>query len=197
MRRWVWVSSALAPLLLIGGWTLAQSRQPHGYDAARDTISALAAHGAADPWIMTAGLAGLGASHVITAAGFWAPGRVARAILAAGGAATVLVAASPQPAAAHVPAAAIAFVALAIWPAFASRTSVRWGRWWTFALLVVLAWFAVELVAGTLLGLSERVLSGAEALTPIGIILAWRRGRDRRIHLIHGRGPTVQIDQCE
>ena len=29
-------------MLLSGGWTLAAARQPHGYDAVRDTISALA-----------------------------------------------------------------------------------------------------------------------------------------------------------
>jgi hypothetical membrane protein len=174
MRRWVWVSSALAPMLLIGGWTLAQSRQPYGYDPTRDTISALAAHGAADAWIMTAGLAGLGASHLITAAGWWAPGRAARGMLAAGGAATVVVSASPQPAAAHVPAAAIGFVALAIWPAFALRSSVRSGRWLTLVLLALLAWFAIALIAGTLVGVSERALAGAEALTPIGVVVASR-----------------------
>lgn len=188
MRRWVWVSSALAPLMLIGGWTLAQSRQPHGYDPARDTISALAAHGAADPWIMTAGLCGLGISHVVTAAGFWAPGRLARAVLAAGGSATVVVAGSPQPSVVHVPAAAIGFVALAIWPAFAPRSSVRWGHWVTLALLGVLAWFALALFAGKLVGLSERALAGGEALTPIVIIIATRRRKavkdlpDRRPH---------------
>ncbi len=177
MRRWVWVSSALAPLMLIGGWTLAQSQQPHGYDPTRDTISALAAHGAADSWIMTAGLAGLGVSHVVTAAGFWLPGRLARAVLAAGGSATVVVAGSPQPSAAHVPAAAIGFLALALWPAFALRSSLRWGRWMTLALLTMLACFALALFAGKLVGLSERVLAGGEALTPIVIIIATRRRR--------------------
>jgi hypothetical membrane protein len=175
MRWWAWVSSALAPLLLIGGWTLAQSRQPDGYDPTRDTISALAAHGATDAWIMTAGLAGLGASHLITAAGFWAPGRMSRAALAVGGAATVVVSASPQPAAAHAPAAAVGFVALAIWPAFAPRGSFRSGRWSTLALLALLACFVIALVAGKLVGVSERALAGAEAITPIGLVVEWRQ----------------------
>jgi hypothetical protein len=177
MRCWVWVSSGLAPLMLIGGWTLAQSRQPHGYDPMRDTISALAAHGAPDSWIMTAGLAGLGVSHVVTAAGFRVPGHLARAVLAAGGSATVVVAGSPQPSAAHVPAAAIGFLALAIWPAFVPRNSIRWGHWMTLALLAVLAWFAAALFTGKLVGLSERALAGTEALTPIVIILASRAER--------------------
>jgi hypothetical membrane protein len=170
MRRWVWMSSALAPVLLIGGWTLAQSRQPVGYEARRDTISALAAHGAADAWIMTIGLAGLGVSHLVTAAGFEASGLAARAILAAGGVATVVVSASPQPAAAHVPAAVIGFVMLAVWPAFVPRACFRSGRSASLALLALLAWFAIALGAGTLVGVAERALAGAEALTPIVIV---------------------------
>jgi hypothetical membrane protein len=177
MRPWVWVSAALAPVFLIGGWTLAQSRQPSGYDPVRDTISALAAHGATDAWIMTIGLAGNGASHLITAAGFRAPGLVARAILALGGVATIAVAASPQPAAGHVPAATIGFVALALWPALTARTAVPAGRWVTLALLVLLSWFAIALATGTWVGVSERALAGAEALTPIALVVAWRRTR--------------------
>jgi hypothetical membrane protein len=176
MRRWVWVSAVAAPLFLIGGWSLAQTRQPDSYNAVRDTISALAARGANDPWIMTAGLAGLGASYVITAAGFWTLGRVARTVLAVGGAATIAVAASPQPSPAHVPAAAIGFVALAIWP-FGLGHRVGAARWVAVALLALLAWFGIALETGSLVGLSERALAGAEALTPIWALVARRSGR--------------------
>ena len=172
MRSWVWVSLILAPLFLIGGWTLAQARQPEGYAAARDTISALAARGATDRWIMTAALAGLGASYVITAAGYWTLGRVARALLAVGGAATVVVSASPQPSAGHVPAAVIGFIALAIWPAFGRGSRFRSCRWVTLVLVALLAWFALALATGNSVGVSERALAGAEALTPIGITIA-------------------------
>ena len=78
MRTWAVVSASVAPIALIGGWTLAATRQPAGYDPVRDTISALAARHAADPWIMTAGLAVLGACHVVTAAGLTDVGRPAR-----------------------------------------------------------------------------------------------------------------------
>lgn len=177
MRQWVWFSAALAPLLLIGGWSLAQSRQPRGYDAVRDTISALAAHNATDAWIMTAALAGLGASYLITAAGFRASGRAARAVLAVGGAATVVVAASPQPAVAHVPAATLAFLALAIWPGFMPR-SFGSDRWLSLVLVILLAWFGTAIALNSLVGLSERVLAGAEALAPIALVAA----RHRRHH---------------
>ena len=43
--------------------------QPPGYSPMRDTISALAALGARDRWLMTSALAGLGTSHIITALG--------------------------------------------------------------------------------------------------------------------------------
>jgi hypothetical membrane protein len=171
MRRWAWFSAALAPVLLIGGWTVAQSRQPAGYDALRDTISALAARGATDAWIMTAGLAGLGACHLITAAGFQTAGRAARAMLALGGAATVVVAASPQPAAAHVPAAVVGFIALAAWPALMRRTLGSY-RWWALVLLAFLAWFGIAVAIDSLVGLSERVLAGAESLAPITLFVA-------------------------
>lgn len=171
MRRWVWVSAITAPLFLIGGWSLAQTRQPDSYDAVRDTISALAARGARDPWIMTLALAGLGVSYVITAAGFWTLGRVSRTILAVGGAATIAVAASPQPSTAHVPAAAIGFVALAIWP-IGLRDRVRAARWVVITLLALLAWFGIALAAASLVGFSERILAGAEALTPIWALVA-------------------------
>jgi hypothetical membrane protein len=184
VRTWGWISAIAAPLLLIGGWTLAQTRQPESYAATRDTISALAARGATDRWIMTAALAGLGASYLVTAAGFWTLDRPARALLAVGGAATIVVSASPQPSAAHVPAAALGFVALAIWP-FALGRGFPPGRWVTAVLLALLTWFAVALTTGKLVGASERALAGAEALSPIGILAAatWycpRASRARR-----------------
>jgi hypothetical protein len=120
---WALASAAGAPVLLIGGWTLAGALQPAGYRATTDTISALAAHGATDRWLMTGALAGLGGCHLITALGLRPAARSGRLALAAGGAATLLVAAFPQPAHgssdAHVAAATSAFFALALWPAFA------------------------------------------------------------------------------
>jgi hypothetical protein len=44
-------------------------------------------------------------------------------------------------------------------------------------LLALLAWFAIALIAGTLVGVSERALAGAEALAPIGIVVASRPRR--------------------
>ncbi|MCM0678401.1 DUF998 domain-containing protein, partial [Micromonospora phytophila] len=121
---WALFSAAAAPVFLIGGWTLGAARQPDGFDQVGGTISALAAVGAADRWIMTLGLVGLGLCHCVTAAGLRPAATGGRVLLALGGVATLAVAAFPLPAGAggstpHGLAAAVAFGALALWPALA------------------------------------------------------------------------------
>ncbi len=129
MRGAALYSSAAAPVLLIGGWLLAESRQPAAFDPLRDAISDLAAIGAADREIMTVALAGVGLAHLVTAWGLTEASKVGRAVLGVGGAATVLVAVFPLPggggsSGAHTAAATTAFVALAVWPFFgAAKTS--------------------------------------------------------------------------
>jgi hypothetical membrane protein len=181
--RWVvLVSSALAPVFLVGGWTLAARRQPAGYDSTRDTISALAAVGAPDRWVMTTGLVGLGVCHLVTALGLGPVSTVGRVMLAVGGVATLLVAAFPLPregsSAAHAVAALVAFVALTLWPAFA-RYPTHGGLAATVVLAVLLGWFGVELFgAGARIGLSERVLAGAQSLWPFCVAVALTRSPD-------------------
>jgi hypothetical membrane protein len=179
MRRWVVVSAGAAPLALIGGWSVAAARQPAGYDPVRDTISALAARDASDSWIMTTGLAVLGVCHIVTAAGLSEAGVAARTLLAAGGAATLVVAAQPQPAAGHVPAATVGFVALALWPAVTAVPDRHVSRAASIVLVALLGWLAVELRGGHLLGLSERVLAGAEALWPLAVVVSLLARRRR------------------
>jgi len=40
MPWWASLSAAMAPVFLVGGWTLAAALQPAGYNSVRDTISA-------------------------------------------------------------------------------------------------------------------------------------------------------------
>jgi hypothetical protein len=49
---WGVVSAVAAPVLLIGGWTVAAGLQPR-FDPVADTVSALAAIGATDRWVMS------------------------------------------------------------------------------------------------------------------------------------------------
>lgn len=187
--RWAVLSSAGAPIMLIGGWTVGAAQQPAGFDSVRDTISALAASGASDRWIMTTGLGGLGVCHVVTALGLRPAALPGRLLLATGGVATFLVAAFPQPergsSPVHVLAAATAFGALSVWPALAWRRGRRGllrppvsiGA--AVALLGLLGWFTVELYGGggELVGLTERLLAGSQALWPLSVVLAARQSR--------------------
>lgn len=190
---WALIPATAAPILLIGGWTLAAARQPGGFDAVRDTISALAARDATDRWIMTAGLAGLGVAHLGTAAALRSAARPGRLLLALGGLATLAVAAFPQPgreggSTPHVVAAGVCFVALALWPALAAPAGARAARQWACGgaalLLALLGWFAVEFfLDGPRIGLSERMVAGAEALAPLVAVLSARAAgtRTRRV----------------
>ena len=186
---WGVLSSAAAAVLLAGGWTVAAMLQPGSFDQVTQTISALAAHGATDRWVMTLALLCVGACHVITGLALRpaaAPGRI---LLMAGGVATVLVASYPVPAGGgrsvpHTVAAAVAFLALAVWPVAGGRrgAAVPWvlrpavcaGA--SAALLCLLGWFCLELVTGGMqLGLAERVAAEAQALWPLAVVIACYR----------------------
>ena len=190
VAKWAWISSGAAPILLIGGWTFAASRQPASYDAVRDTISALAAHGASDRWIMTSALVGVGVCHVTTSIGLRAVRRRARGIYFVGGIATVLVAAFPQPSVgnslAHSVSATVAITALSIWPLAARgrpAATALLGRFAATASTAVMAglslWFVGELHGGVR-GLAERAATGAQALWPFFVVVGVERSRRQR-----------------
>lgn len=186
---WGLVSSAAAPVLLTGGWTVAAGLQPRSFNAVTGTISALAAQGAADRWVMTLVFVVVGVCDVVTGLALRpaaAPGRV---ILIAGGVAGLLVAANPEPASGgslpHAVWAAAGFAALTAWPAGAWRRAplvppgLRPAVSVTAAgvLVGLLAWFATELVTGAgQAGLAERVLAGMQAVWPLAVVLSCRPG---------------------
>jgi hypothetical protein len=60
------LSAVVAPVLLIGGWTVAAGLQPGSFNPVAGTISALAARDAADRWVMTLALGAVGACYVLT-----------------------------------------------------------------------------------------------------------------------------------
>ena len=189
-------TATLAPVGMIGGWTLTQALEPW-FDPLRGTISALAIGPVQHSWVMTAGLALTGLGHLGTAVGLRSAAPAGRVLLALGGIGALAVAAFPTDVAPtqHALAAAIAFGALSLWPAGAWRR--RWaGRPWVLApgtsfavtgvLLALLGWFAfgVPQIGGeTLTGLAERVLAGAQVLWPLAVVLVIvRGGRNRARH---------------
>ena len=183
---WALLSSAAAPAVLIGGWTLGAQRQPENYDSTVATISSLAAQGATDRWLMTVALLGVGVCHCITALGLSWASSAGRVVLGLGGLATVLVAVFPLPvtgaAPAHAGAAAVAFMALAVWPVLACRRDGRGPVTLqpvvsvaaAVALLALVAWFGGTLSTGGRVGLAERSAAGAQACWPLVAVLSSR-----------------------
>jgi hypothetical membrane protein len=190
---WGVVSSAAAPALLAGGWTVAAALQPRPFDAVTTTISALAAIGADDRWVMTVALLAVGVCDVVTGLALRPAAAPGRLILIVGGLAGVLVAANPEPARGgsltHGLWATIGFIALASWPAGSWRQgpSVPFGLRPAVAaaasgtLLCLLVWFGAELITrGGRIGLAERVLTEAQAIWPLVVILTcWRLSATR------------------
>ena len=176
------VSATAAPLLLIGGWTIAAALQPEGFDSARDTISELAGLGARDRWVMTLALLALGCCHIATAIGLRAAAKPGRIILAIGGLATIGVGLLPlqvdSPTPSHAVAAGISFGALAIWPWGARRAKVD-ANWVlrrgaaavaTVGMVGLVIAFIVLDATTELGGAAERFAAAAEALWPLTVV---------------------------
>lgn len=184
---WGLISSAAAPVLLSGGWTVAARLQPPSYDPVADTVSALAALGACDRWVMTLAFVAVAVCEFATGLALRPAGPLGRLILMAGAVAGVLVAASPEQSGGslrHAIWAAAGLGALAAWPAGAWRRgpAVPWplrpmaAACAAVVLLVLLAWFAVEVITGGgHAGLAERVLGVAQATWPFAVAVACRR----------------------
>jgi hypothetical protein len=189
---WGVLSSAAAPVLLVGGWAVAAGLQPRSIDPVTSTISALAADGAADRWVMTLVLLAVGACDVVTGLALRPGALPGRLILIAGGIAGLLVAANPEPARGgsgpHALWATIGFIALTVWPVGGLRLGPSVPRGLrpavsfaaTGTLLSLLVWFGLELVTGgRQVGLAERVLTEAQALWPLAVVLTCRQSTRR------------------
>jgi len=182
---WGAVSAVAAPVLLIGGWTVAAGLQPR-YDPVADTVSALAAIGATDRWVMSLVFVVVGACYIVTALALRPAKTSGRMVLIAGAIAGMLVAANPEHAGGfgsvpHFVFASLGFAGLTLWPAAAARKGpeVPWGLRSASAVAAVavqfalLAWFGTELiVAGGQVGLAERVMGAAQAIWPLAVVLS-------------------------
>jgi hypothetical membrane protein len=184
---WGVISSAAAPVLLIGGSTVAAGLQPR-FDPVADTVSALAAIGATDRWVMNLVFLLVGACYILTALALRPARTPGRLILIAGAIAGMMVAAYPEHSGGfgsvpHFICASIGFAGLTLWPAWASRhgTDVPWGLRPSpaaaavaaqFALLV---WFGAELIlAAGQVGLAERAVGTVQAAWPLAVVLSCR-----------------------
>jgi hypothetical membrane protein len=189
--RWATVSTALAPLAMIGAWLVAETLQPPAYSPLHSSISGLAALGATDRWIVTGALYLVGACYLVTAACL--PGlRVsARIVLLIAGISSVGIADSPQPVQGtnpqHLFWTSLGAVAIAVWPAFTggrapSRPLIlrpRGAAAVTAVSVALLVWLVAETQGGSSLGLAERLVTGTQVAWPFIVILALRTARVR------------------
>ena len=187
---WGVVSSAAAPVLMVGGWTVAAGLQPR-FDPVADTVSALAAQGATDRWVMTLTFVVVGVCYVLTALALRPAGTAGRLILITGAVAGMLVAANPERVGdaypwGHIIWASIGLVGVTAWPAGAWRrgSGVPWALRPAVAaaavavLLALVVWFGAELITGSgQAGLAERVAGAAQACWPLAVVLSCCRPR--------------------
>jgi hypothetical membrane protein len=200
---WGVVSSVAAPVLMAGGWTAAAALQPHSYNQVADTVSALAAVGAPDRWVMTLTFLVVAACDVVTGLALRPARAAGRLILIAGAVAGLLVAANPEQPGTNYPLPHIIFgaagcIALVAWPAGAWRRgpSVPWGLRPAVSaaavavLLVLLAWFGTELItAGGQAGLAERIFGAGQGLWPLAVVVSCRQAA-RTARLGHAPSPS-------
>ncbi|MFF0273585.1 DUF998 domain-containing protein [Streptomyces sp. NPDC004330] len=201
--RWALLSSGCAPLLLAGGWAVAALLEGPAYDPATDTISVLAAHGAAGSWVMTGAFLALGVCHLLTAWGLRPAARAGRLALAGGGIAALGVALVPAPSSGgslnHGAVVVVGFTLLAVWPVLAA---VRGGGPWglrlrpsvtvTAVMALGAVWFLVEMNRQGAAGVAERLVTCLQSTWPLVVVASCLRfgasrpvpgGEDRR-----GRG---------
>jgi hypothetical protein len=208
---WTVMTAGAAPALLVLGFLVAATLQPISYDPLRDTISALAARRTADPWVMTAAIAAVGACYLVTALGLSPARWFGRLALAGGGIATLSIAAFPMPLHGYSRPHALAVIAacttMCAWPMLAAHRQHR-VRVLTIAPNVaasavtfgLIMWFTFEMNGGQL-GLAERCAAPALWLFPVAI--GARRAvlpdeaveRDGGARVGEGPGGLVDLDR--
>jgi Protein of unknown function (DUF998) len=180
---WGVASAVIAPFALIVGWTIAADLQPGQFNAVSRSISTLAAYGATDRWVMTTALFVVSACNLITGLGLRPAALQGRVLLVAGGLFGILVALNPEAIGGgsirHEVAAGISCAAMTAWPLFARRPE-PWAPaglrpdvrlWATITISAIVVWYCAEAaLGGDMIGLAERVLTGAQTVWPLTVV---------------------------
>jgi hypothetical membrane protein len=205
LARWAVISTALTPLVMTGGWLVAEALQPPSYSPLHDSISGLAALGATDRWIVTGALFLVGACYLATAGCLPRLRRPARIVLLIAGISSIGIAFSPQPVvgsnAMHLVWTCLGAAAITVWPAFtASRApspplilQARTAVAVTVVFLVLSAWLIAETQHGSALGLTERLVSGIQITWPFIVALALSRQQEPRTPTASGSAATQHV----
>jgi Protein of unknown function (DUF998) len=150
---WAVVSAGLSPVLLTGGWLVADAFQPASYSPIRKTVSVLAGHAGTDRWIMTTALLLVGGCNFVTAAGLTGVRLPARILLLVAGLSSIGIAASPEPVAGSTPQHLV---------------------WTSLGEVTIAVWLVIETQGGSVLGLAERLTSSIQITWPFIVALALR-----------------------
>ncbi len=185
---WAVGTALLAPVVLVGGWLIADAIQPASYSPMRQTMSVLAGQSGTDRWVMTAALLLVGGCQIATGAGLTAVRMPARVLLVLTGLSTLGIAGTPEPAtgptSSHLAFAVSCVVTTAVWPVLVARHTA--ARSWILSVYgcatvtVVFAglscWLLIAARAGGGdLGLAERLTSAVLGLFPLVVALALRQ----------------------
>jgi hypothetical protein len=185
---WAIGTALLTPVVLVGGWLIADALQPTSYSPMRQTMSVLAGHSGTDRWVMTAALLLVGSCQIATGAGLTGTGMPARILLILTGLSTLGIAATPEPATGptsrHLVFAVSCVVMTAVWPVLVARRGP--AQSWILsvcgcaAVTVVFAglscWLLIAAQDGAGdLGMVERLTSAVQGLFPLVVALASRQ----------------------
>lgn len=189
MPWWGVASSVLAPVILIGGWTLAADLQPVPFNAIQRSISALGAVGMPDRWVIAVTLLGVGVCHATTGLALRPAAEAGRTLLIIGGISSILIAVNPQPSGggslAHEAFSLLGVVVMTAWPLAAVRRELgapvglrpSAAVAVTAFTLALLVWFSIELFHGPELGLAERTVTADQSIWPLLVVLSVRWAR--------------------
>jgi hypothetical membrane protein len=179
----------LAPVLLIGGWTVAADLQPTPFDAVSRSISSLAAEGMPYRWFITSALLGVGICNFVTGLALRPAAEAGRILLILGGVCSMLIAAYPQHrhsgSPEHEAFSFIGVVLMTVWPLAAVRRDPdapyclqpRVANLAVLFNLGLLVWFTAELFNGPLLGLAERAVTADQSMWPLAVVVSVIAGR--------------------
>jgi Protein of unknown function (DUF998) len=189
---WVVGTALLGPVVLVGGWLVADALQPTSYSPMRQTMSVLAGHSGTDRWVMTGALLLVGSCQIATGAGLTAVRVPARILLIMTGLSTVGIAATPEPVTGptwrHLAFAASCVVTTAVWPVFVARRppapswimSVHGCAMVTAVFTGLSCWLLIAAQhGGGDLGFVERLTSAVQGLFPLIVAIAARQAAAR------------------
>ncbi len=175
--RWLFGCAGALPLLLTGGWLVADREQPSSFSPVRETVSVTSGYAGTDRWIMTVALVLVAICFFVLAVGFVQIRLIARVGLMVAGAAALGIACFPEPVGGttlpHTICSTAGAFVIATWPACLTQQRVNrriTGQAVCAAATAVfgalLGWLIIEAIHGPRLGAAERIGSSLELCWP-------------------------------